>query len=41
MLQLTEELAYVHQAYALCQALRDHLAASLVCHNSVLASLAC
>ncbi|KAL3156853.1 hypothetical protein ABBQ38_001122 [Trebouxia sp. C0009 RCD-2024] len=29
MLQLTEELAYVHQAYALCQALRDHLAASL------------
>ena len=30
MLQLSEELAYVHQAYALCQAMRDRLAASLV-----------
>lgn len=41
MLQLSEELAYVHQAYALCQAMRDHLVAALVCHTSVLASVAC
>ena len=30
ILQLSEELAYVHQAYALCQAMRDRLAASMV-----------
>ena len=31
MQQLTEELAYLHQAHALCQALSNSLAASLVC----------
>ena len=31
MLQLSEELAYVHQAYACCHAMRDRLAASMVC----------
>ena len=34
MLQLNEELAYVHQAFAFCQDMRDRLATHLVCHAS-------
>lgn len=34
MQHLSEELAYVHQAHALCQAMRDRLADSLVCYAS-------
>ena len=34
MLQLNKELAYVHQASAFCQDMRDRLAASLVCQAS-------
>lgn len=34
MLQLNEELAYVHQAFAFCQDMRDSLAAAVVCHAS-------
>lgn len=34
MLQLNEELAYVHQASAFCQDMRDRLATHLVCHAS-------
>ena len=34
MLQLSEEIAYLHQAFAFCQDMRARLAASLVCYAS-------
>ena len=34
MQQLNEELAYLHQAFAFSQDMKDRLAASLVCHAS-------
>lgn len=34
MLQLKEELTYMHQAYILCHTMQDTLAASLVWHAS-------
>ena len=30
MMQLSEEVAYLHQAYTLCLAMRDNLAAAMV-----------